>query len=106
MNSETLPDSETLPLDVAQPLADARAYADMPRLHAAYSWARANNPLGRAVVEGFDPFWAVTKHADVMYVGRNNDLFHNSGRSTLLMDQATLQQIGRASCRERVCNDV
>jgi cytochrome P450 len=93
MNSETLQHSETLPLDVAQTLVDAKAYADMQRLHAAYGWARANNPLGRAVVEGFDPFWAVTKHADVMYVGRNNDLFHNAGRSTILMDQATLQQI-------------
>jgi cytochrome P450 len=85
--------SETLPLDVAQTLVDPRAYADMPRLHAAYSWARANNPLGRAVVDGFDPFWVVTKHADVMYVGRNNDLFHNADRSTVLFDQATLQHI-------------
>jgi cytochrome P450 len=35
----------------------------------------------------------VTKHADVAYVGRNNDLFHNADRSTILFDQATLQQI-------------
>jgi cytochrome P450 len=85
--------SEILPLDVAQTLVDPKAYADMPKLHAAFSWARANNPLGRAAVEGFDPFWAVTKHADVTYVGRNNDLFHNADRSTILFDQATLQQI-------------
>jgi hypothetical protein len=65
----------------------------MQKLHAAFSWARANNPLGRAVLEGFDPFWAVTKHVDVMHVGRNNDLFHNPDRSTVLFDQATLQHI-------------
>jgi cytochrome P450 len=84
--------SEILPLEVAQALVDPNAYADMQRIHAAFSWARANNPLGRAVVEGFDPFWAVTKHADVMYVGRSNDLFHNADRSTIVMDQATLEQ--------------
>jgi cytochrome P450 len=93
MSSETLPYSETLPLDVAQALVDPKAYADMQKVHSAFSWARANNPLGRAVVEGWDPFWAVTKHADVMYVGRSNDLFHNADRATVLMDQATLDQI-------------
>ena len=85
--------SENLPLDVAQTLVDPKAYADMQKVHAAFSWARAKNPLGRAVVEGWDPFWAVTKHADVMYIGRNNDLFHNADRATVLMDQATLDQI-------------
>jgi cytochrome P450 len=85
--------SENLPLDVAQTLVDPKAYADMQRVHAAFSWARANNPLGRAVVEGWDPFWAVTKHADVVHVGRNNDLFHNADRATVLVDRATLDQI-------------
>ncbi len=85
--------TENLPLDVAQTLVDPKAYADMQKVHTAFSWARAKNPLGRAVVEGWDPFWAVTKHADVMYVGRNNDLFHNADRATVLADQATLDQI-------------
>ena len=41
---------------------------------------RARNPLGRAVTARFDPFWAVTKHADVTAVSRDNELFHNADR--------------------------
>ncbi|HLY79676.1 MAG TPA: cytochrome P450, partial [Caulobacteraceae bacterium] len=46
-----------------------------------YAWLRANNPLGRAEVEGFDPFWVVTKHADILEISRQNDLFHSGDRS-------------------------
>jgi len=34
----------------------------------AYAWLRANNPLGLAKLEGFDPLWLVTKHADIMAI--------------------------------------
>src|SRR5581483_7757999 len=37
--------------------------------------------------EGYDPFWVVTRHADILEVSRNNALFHNGDRSTTLTDQ-------------------
>ena len=43
-----------IPASIAQTLVDPRAYADTERLHAAYAWLRANNPLGVAKVDGFD----------------------------------------------------
>ncbi len=76
-----------IPADIAQTLVDPRAYAD-ERLHRSYAWLRANNPLGRAEVEGFDPFWVVTKHADILEVSRQNDLFHNGDRATTLTNQS------------------
>jgi cytochrome P450 len=76
-----------IPADIAQTLVDPRAYAD-DRLHRSYAWLRANNPLGRAEVEGFDPFWVVTKHADILEVSRQNDLFHNGDRATTLTNQS------------------
>src|ERR1700690_3323305 len=43
-----------LPADTAATLVNPAAYADH-RLHDAYRWLRANNPLGVARAEGFDP---------------------------------------------------
>ncbi|MDP3457826.1 MAG: cytochrome P450, partial [Hyphomonas sp.] len=33
---------------------------------------------------GFDPFWVVTRHADILNIERQNDLFHNEDRSATL----------------------
>ena len=76
-----------IPLDVASQLVDPAAYAD-ERLQAAYAWLRANEPLGVAEVEGVDPFWVVTRHADILESSRQNDLFHNGDRSPTLTSQA------------------
>jgi cytochrome P450 len=76
-----------IPADLAQTLVDPHAYAD-DRIHQTYKWLRANNPLGVAKVEGVDPFWVVTTHADILEVSRQNALFHNGDRATTLTSQA------------------
>jgi hypothetical protein len=76
-----------IPAELAHTLVDPTAYAD-GRIHQTYAWLRANNPLGVAKVEGFDPFWVVTRHADILEVSRQNDLFHNGDRATTLTSQA------------------
>jgi len=81
-----------IPAAIAETLVDPRAYADA-RLHESYDWLRANNPLGRAEVEGFAPFWVVTKHADILEVSRQNDLFHNSDLPTTLTTLAADVQV-------------
>jgi cytochrome P450 len=80
MMTDTAP---RVPDEIAQVLIDPRAYAD-ERLHNAYSWLRANCPLGKAHIEGFDPFWVVTKHADILEVSRQNDLFHSGDKLTTI----------------------
>jgi cytochrome P450 len=83
---------ETIPHDIAATLVDPSAYADR-RIHDAYRWLRANNPLGRAQPEGFDPFWVVTRHADILAISRQNDLFHNVDRATTLTNKAVLERV-------------
>lgn len=78
--------------DIAATLVDPRAYADQ-RVHDAYRWLRANNPLGVARPEGFDPFWVVTKHAHILTVSRQNDLFHNADRPTTLTSKAVEERV-------------
>lgn len=76
-----------IPQYIAEALVTSATYAK-PDLYDAYRWLRANNPLGVARVEGFDPFWVVTKHADILEISRNNALFPSAVRATTLMTQA------------------
>ncbi|MGE0743174.1 MAG: cytochrome P450 [Hyphomonadaceae bacterium] len=83
-----MPASELkLPADIAQTLVSPAAYAS-EALFDAYRWMRANNPLGVAEPEAFDPFWVVTKHADILEISRNNALFPSAVRATTLTNQA------------------
>lgn len=64
-------------------LADPLAYTDEPRLHAALTHLRANAPVSWVEVPGYRPFWAITKHADIMDIERDNALFTNWPRPVL-----------------------
>src|SRR5271155_63868 len=73
-----------IPSDVASTLVDPSAYAD-GRVHESYTWLRAHKPLAVAEPEGFDPFWVVTRHADILAISRQNDLFHSGDRPTTII---------------------
>jgi cytochrome P450 len=69
--------------DAAKVLADPQAYTDEATLHAALTHLRANAPVSRVEVPNYRPFWAITKHADVLDIERNNTLFTNWPRPVL-----------------------
>ncbi|HEY1839875.1 MAG TPA: cytochrome P450 [Mycobacterium sp.] len=69
--------------DAAKVLADPLAYTDEPKLHAALAHLRANAPVSRVEVPNYRPFWAITKHADIMDIERDNTLFTNWPRPVL-----------------------
>jgi cytochrome P450 len=83
----------TIPTELATKLVSSPTYAS-DDLYDTYRWLRANNPLGVAEVEGFDPFWVVTKHADILEISRNNTLYPSAVRGTTLTSQ-----IGEARAR-------
>lgn len=66
-------------------LAEPSAYADEKRLHDALTHLRAHAPVSWVDVEGYKPFWAITKHADIMDIERQNDLFTNHPRPLLMI---------------------
>jgi cytochrome P450 len=84
---ETSVGEHRIPEEIAWALVDPKAYAT-DRIHESYAWLRANNPLGVAEVEGYDPFWVATKHADILEISRQNALFHSGDRQTTLTSQA------------------
>ena len=79
----------TLPAEIAAALVDPKAYGAWDGLHEKFAWARANMPLAIAENEGFDPFWAVTRHADILEVSKNNARFASAVKSPALIDRAS-----------------
>jgi hypothetical protein len=78
-------------------LADSTAYADDERLHAGLSHLRVNAPVAWVDHPPYRPFWAITKHADIMAIERANQLFVNEPRpilSTAERDDALEAQRG------------
>jgi len=78
--------------EAAKVLADPQAYADEAGLHRALSHLRANAPVSWVDVPCYQPFWAITKHADIMAIERANDLFTNSPRPVLTTIEGDEQQ--------------
>lgn len=74
----------TIPQDLANTIVDPKAYADGDRVDEAFSWLRREAPLAQAQPKGYDPFWVVTRHADILEVERKNDLYHNGDRATVV----------------------
>jgi cytochrome P450 len=79
-------------LDGANALANPQAYTDLPRLYRSLDHLRASTPVARVDAPGYRPFWAITKHADIMAVERANELFINAPRPVLMTaEQEELQ---------------
>jgi cytochrome P450 len=70
--------------EAAKVLADPTAYADDGRLHTALTHLRANNPVAWVDNPPYRPFWAITKHADIMGIERDNEHFLSEPRPLLM----------------------
>jgi cytochrome P450 len=77
-----------VPDDIGALIVSPKAYATQKQLLSGFRWLRQNNPLAIIEAEGFDPFWAVTRHADIVEVSRRHDLFNNGDRATTLVPRA------------------
>jgi hypothetical protein len=80
--------------EAAKVFATPKAYADEAKLHAALAHLRANAPVSWVDVAGYRPFWAITKHADIMKIERANTLFTNSPRPVLVTAEGDELQAG------------
>ncbi len=74
--------------EAAEIFADPTAYTDESRLHAAMTHLRAHAPVSYVDRPPFRPFWAITKHADVMEIERANNLFISEPRPLLAPAEA------------------
>lgn len=84
-----MPEAEKIPARLGRLIASPKAYANQKALLAGFRWLRANLPLGLVETEAFDPFWVVTRHADVTDIIRQHNLFHNGDRPHTLVPRAS-----------------
>ena len=68
---------------VADQIVDPAVYADQARLDDAFARLRREDPVAWCEPQNFRPFWALTKHADIMEVSRQNTVFTNGEREML-----------------------
>jgi cytochrome P450 len=67
---------------------DPTAYAHEERFHEATTLLRRESPVHWVDERGYRPFWAITRHADVMDVERDNSLFLSAPRPLLANEAA------------------
>jgi cytochrome P450 len=63
--------------------ADYDAYTDEAYFHRACALLRREAPIPLVQADGFPPFYALTRHADVMEAERNPEVFHNTQQPVL-----------------------
>ena len=83
----------SIPGEIAAEIVEPQAYSDSTRMHKAFTWLRANAPFERAELDGYDPFWVVSKHADIRAIERQSDLFHNGDRATVLGPTESIEKV-------------
>lgn len=73
-----------IPSDLAHTIVDSKAYAAGDPVDDAFRTIRAEMPLAVAEPEGVEPFWVVSRHADIMTVEKQPEIFHNGDKSTFM----------------------
>src|ERR1700712_5761955 len=75
----------TAPDEIARSVILSPSYGDIERVvYPACAWLREHMPLATAQVDGYDPVWLVSRHADIQAVLRDADTFHSADINPML----------------------
>nr|WP_235826417.1 hypothetical protein [Candidatus Frankia alpina] len=69
----------SVPDEIARRVVLPEGHRDDGPLFAAYQWLREHAPLAKVHVEGYDPLWLVSKHADIMEIEKQPAIFTSGG---------------------------
>ena len=84
-------------------------YANPALLHERYARCRREEPVLWVDQEPYRPFWAVTRHADIMEVERQHQLFISEPRVTLVpreVEEQTIAAMGKRTAMVRSLLDM
>jgi cytochrome P450 len=79
MTTTEISDVQAVPDDIARTVVLPEGHRDDGPLFEAYAWLREHAPLAQVHVDGYDPVYLVTKHADIMEIERQPQLFTSGG---------------------------
>lgn len=74
----------TISEELARTIIDPKAYSLRDPVDNAFKAIRASQPLDKAELIGFEPFWVVSRHADIKEIERQPEFFHNGDKSTVM----------------------
>ncbi len=83
-----------IPVELANTIVNPKAYQDGDPIDDAFRTIRRDMPFDRAQPENYEPFWVVSRHADILEIERRADIFQNSPRSSVVTP-AEQQQMTR-----------
>ncbi len=90
--------------DAAVIFTNPDAYTDLQAWHAVAARLRREDPVCRVESARFEPFWAVTRHADVNEIERQNDKFPNTIASVLQTREQVAQMRSRGPMLKTLIN--
>ena len=79
-------------------LVHTRNWGDETWVQRQFAWLRAHDPIRRVEPNGYEPFWSLTRHADVKAVEADSKLFINDPRPILgprMLEAMVQQLVGR-----------
>ena len=65
-------------------IAYPETYANEKELHDIFSFMRKKDPVSWVEPDEYRPFWAITKHEDIIKIEKQNEIFINDPRTTLM----------------------
>jgi cytochrome P450 len=77
-------------------MIEPAAYAEHGYPHDDWTWLRENAPVRQFEAPGWPPFWAITKHADIVEISKDPELFLNEPGMTMTRTEV-LEQTGGAA---------
>ena len=78
-------------------VADPKAFADPAAINAMFRRLRRDEPVARVEVEGFPPFWLVTRHDDIKAIENDSETFLAGPRTilqSLAQEAVNLEKLG------------
>lgn len=78
-------------------VTDPKAFADPAAVHAMFARLRRDEPVARVEVEGFPPFWLVTRHDDIKAIENDSGTFLAGPRTvlqSLAQEAVNLEKLG------------
>lgn len=88
MTYTDMSDGDFVSEEIARQIVSSASYAEWDGIHRSFAHLRREMPLGIVRAKGFDPFWLVTKHADILEISRQPTVFSNNGHRCVLTSQA------------------
>lgn len=79
-------------------IVHTRNWGDEAWVHEQFAWLREHEPVRRMEPNGFEPFWSLSRHADIKAVESDQRLFINDPRPILgprMLDALVQQLMGR-----------